>query len=412
MRFLHAADLHLDTAPSGLRSYPPAVAEVLRDSSLRAFDRLVDAALAHRVSCCVLAGDVYDGVERGTRAQLRFRDGLERLSAAGVRTFVVHGNHDPVEAGWDAVRSWPDLVTVFEPGDPETVVFVDGDTPVAVQGVSYGQRAEHRNLARLFRPVPDGAFGIGLLHTNVGGVRGHADYAPCSLADLAEVGARCGIDYWALGHVHNRSVLAGPHPWVVYPGCTQGRHPGASERGAKGAVLVDVTGGRAAEPSFVALDEVRFVELEVDVDPLADLGELHDDLRDRADALLAEHAGRSLVLRATLRGRGPLHAALAREGTEPLLQELCRPDATPFVWWDRIADRTSPATDLDAARRADDLLGHVLARIDDLDDDAVTATLARLPEAARSALAGAGDADDWRAGAAVAVADLLVGDAS
>lgn len=418
MRFLHAADLHLDTAPSGLRSYPPAVAEVLRDASLRAFDRMVDAALAHRVSCCVLAGDVYDGARRGTRAQLRFRDGLERLSAAGVRTFVVHGNHDPVDEGWDAVRSWPDGVTFFDPGDPGTVVLVDGDQPVAVQGVSYGQRAERRNLARAFRPVPPDAFGIGLLHTNVGGLGGHEDYAPCTLADLTDVAARCGIDYWALGHVHTRAVLAGPGPWVVYPGNTQGRHPGASEQGAKGCVVVSVADGVAAPPEFVPLDVVRFVDVEVDVDDLGDLGELHDELRERADALLREHEGRPLVLRATLRGRGPVHALLARDGTEALLQELCHPEQAPFVWWDRIRDRTAPQLDLAAARSADDLLGHVLRRLDSVDDAAVADVVARLPEAARGALAATGllgdgtvDAAPWRGTAALTAVDALVGDA-
>lgn len=409
MRFLHAADLHLDTAPSGLRAYPPQVEELLRDASLRAFDALVDAALQHDVAALLLAGDVYDGAVRGTRAQLHLRDGLDRLSSAGVRTFVVHGNHDPVEEGWSAVRSWPELVTVFGPGDPTTVV-VDGDQPLAVQGVSYATREERRNLAQAFRPVPADAFGVGLLHTNVGGSAGHADHAPCTLEDLRQVAARCGIDYWALGHVHTRRTLAGPHPWVAYPGNLQGRHPGPAELGAKGALLVRVDGGRAAEPEFLPLDVLRFVEVDVAVDGLADVGALHDVLRDRAAALLAGHDGRPLVVRAVLSGRGPVHAALAREGTEPLHQELCVLDREPVVWWDRIVDRTSPELDLATARAADDLVGNVLAGLAALDDDDLAAVVALLPEPARAALdATAGIHDDWRERVAVTAADVLVG---
>lgn len=413
MRFLHAADLHLDTAPSGLRSYPPVVAEALRDASLHALDRLVDVAIQLGVGCVVLAGDIYEGAQRGTRAQLRFRDALERLDAAGVRTFVAHGNHDPVEEGWSAIRSWPAGVTVFSPGEPETVVLMDGDHPIAVQGVSYGRRAERRNLARSFLPVPQEAFGIGVLHTDVGALGG--DHAPCTLADLEEVGARCGIGYWALGHVHTRRVLRGPDPWVVYPGNTQGRHPSASELGAKGAVVVEVRDGRASEPEFVPLDAVRFVEVTVDVADMADIGDAHDALRERGDDLRREHDGRPLVVRATLCGRGPLHSVLRRDGVEALHQELAVVDREPFVWWDRIEDRTLPQLDLAAAREADDLVGNVLRHLDGFDADAVSEVLARLPEPARAALSAAGapaDASEWSSAAAVTAVDALIGDGS
>lgn len=413
MRFLHAADLHLDTAPSGLRSYPPVVADALRDASLRALDRLVDVALERKVTCCVLAGDVYDGAERGTRAQLRLRDALERLDSAGIRTFVVHGNHDPVEEGWSAIRSWPAGVTVFPPGEPETVVVIDGDQPLAVQGVSYARRAERRNLARSFRAVPAEAFGVGVLHTDVGALGG--EHAPCSLSDLEEVGARCGIGYWGLGHVHTRRVLRGPDPWVVYPGNVQGRHPSASELGAKGAVVVEVRDGRAAQPEFVALDAVRFVEVTLDVAEMSDLGEAHDALRERGDELRREHDGRPLVVRATLSGRGPLHSLLRRDGVEALHQELAIVDREPFVWWDRIADRTLPQIDLSAAREADDLVGNVLRHLDGIDADVVAEVLGRLPEPARAALAvtaSSAEARAWSEAAAVTAVDALVGESS
>ena len=101
--FVHAADLHLDTPFKGIGSTAPGVAEQLREASLTAFDFLVDLCLERRAAFLVIAGDIYDGPERGLRAQLRFRDGLARLSAAGIPSFVVHGNHDPVETGWSAI---------------------------------------------------------------------------------------------------------------------------------------------------------------------------------------------------------------------------------------------------------------------------------------------------------------------
>src|SRR4249920_302718 len=94
-RFVHAADLHLDTPFEGLARTAPAVATALRDASLSAFDALVELALREQAAFLVVAGDIYDGAERGVRAQLRFLAGLRRLSDAGVQVLVVHGNHDP-----------------------------------------------------------------------------------------------------------------------------------------------------------------------------------------------------------------------------------------------------------------------------------------------------------------------------
>src|SRR4051812_18096121 len=103
-QFLHAADLHLDTPFSGVHRVDARLAATLRDATTQAFENLVAAALERSVAFVVIAGDVYDGAERGVRAQLAFRDGLDRLARAGIQSFVVHGNHDPVEEGWSAVR--------------------------------------------------------------------------------------------------------------------------------------------------------------------------------------------------------------------------------------------------------------------------------------------------------------------
>ena len=136
--FVHAADLHLDTPFKGIGSTAPHVAEQLREASLAAFDSLVELCLERHVAFLVVAGDIYDGPERGLRAQLRFRDGLARLSAAGIASFVVHGNHDPVETGWSALGGpWPDHVTVFGTGTVKAV-------PVEIDGIALGDGARHQ----------------------------------------------------------------------------------------------------------------------------------------------------------------------------------------------------------------------------------------------------------------------------
>lgn len=382
--FVHAADLHLDTPFEGVGQRHPDLAALLRDASLAAFDRLVELTLARDAAFLVLAGDLYDGAERGLRAQLRLRDGLARLSDAGVPTFLVHGNHDPVEEGWSAIRSWPERVTVFGSDEVGTArVEVDGEPLATVYGISYPRRAVTENLARRFQRVDAPGLHVGVLHATVGAQPEHAPYSPCSLEDLRAV----GLDYWALGHIHRRQILHRGDPWVVYSGNTQGRSPKPSEQGAKGALVVPLErtprGAGVAEPEFVALDTVRFEEVTVDVAEADDLAAVADDLVAAAERLAAQAEGRALILRGRLIGRGRVHADLARGGARTGLLEGLRDEAsthTPVRWWDRLIDGTRPALDRDALRARPDVTGEVLRLVDRVraDPDA----LARLGSAA------------------------------
>jgi len=392
--FVHAADLHLDTPFKGIHQVAPAVAAALREASLQAFDAIVQLALDRKAAFVVIAGDVYDGADRGIRAQLRFRDGLAKLATAGIPSFVVHGNHDPVTTGWTAVRSWPEGVTVFGSDDVTAVEVVrEGTTIAVVQGISYGRRDVTENLALRFRrpdsyetPAPElqggvlhgGVLHVGVLHCNVHGASpGYADYAPCTIDDLRST----ELDYWALGHIHQHTVLSegrgARDPWIVYAGNSQARSPRASERGTKGAVVAHVQEGRIARVEHVACDSVRFAEIEYDVSGLTSLDEIEDQLL--AQAFEAAHAadGRALVLRASLSGRSHAHVELARPGAiEGLLAHLrdAVRTAEPFLWWDGLTDQSARPIDLDAARSRGDFTSDLLALADSvaLDDESAT----------------------------------------
>lgn len=365
-RFVHAADLHLDTPFWGLGTVSPELQAALRDASLEAWDALVSMTITEAAAFLLLAGDIYDGATRGVRAQLRFLQGLKRLSAAGIQVFIVHGNHDPLE-GWSAIRDirdWPPGVTVYDSTEVHAVsVERDGKVLATVHGISYAERDVRENLALRFTRGPEPGIHVGLLHCSVGSHPGHQAYSPCSIEDLR----RAGLDYWALGHVHTRQFLAGGSPWVAYPGNLQGRSAKPSELGKKGALVVEVDGVTIAEPRFVELDRVVFDRVALDVGKVVDLGSLIDELAAAAEAKRAEHGDRGLILRATLEGRGDLHALLRRPDTVPgLLQELRdqRSVSTPFLWWDEIADNTRTALDRGAIRQRDDFAG-MLARFGD-----------------------------------------------
>ena len=363
-RFLHAADLHLDTPFTGMRRVDASLVATLRDATTRAFDNLVKAALEHSVAFVVIAGDIYDGPERGVRAQLAFRNGLDRLAQAGIPSFVVHGNHDPVEDGWSAVRKWPDGVTVF---GPESVAAVpverDGQTLALIHGISYARRETRDNLALGFRRDRAECLQVGLLHCNAGAHADYAPYSPCSVDDLMSA----GLDYWALGHVHVRHFLYEGSPWIAYPGNLQGLSPKPSELGAKGALLVDVDDGQVASVDFLPLDVVRFDAFDLDIAELVDVAGLIDALVGAARERAATHGGRTAVLRVSLTGRGAVHLDLRRSHVRdqvlvPVRTALA--SATPAVWLDAIDDRTSPELDVAALRGRGDFAADLIATAD------------------------------------------------
>ncbi|MFW6174977.1 MAG: metallophosphoesterase family protein [Chloroflexota bacterium] len=359
-RFVHAADLHIDSPFRGLMSLNPDVGERLKEATHEAFHNLVRLCIEERADFLVIAGDVFDGADRGVRAQLRFRDGLEELASHGIPAFVAHGNHDPLD-GWSSAITWPEGTHIFG-RDPESVIVRgrDGEPLAEAQGVSYPTREVHENLALRFSPPSRaGLFSIGVLHCNVGGDSNHPNYAPCSVQDLADV----GLDYWALGHIHARRTLRERSPMIVYPGNIQGRDPG--EPGERGCMVVDVSADGVPHAAFRPLDVVRWESREVSIEGLDGIDALYARMNDAVDSLREEAGGRDVVCRLTLTGRGPVHADLARgSGLAELQEELQERGLgpSPWVWVERLSDHTRPEMDLEARARQDDFLGAVLSR--------------------------------------------------
>ena len=273
MKFVHAADLHIDSPLRGLGAYDGAPVERVREATRRALTNLVQLCLDERAAFLVLAGDVFDGEWRDFNTGLFFLRELNRLRDAGTRVFLVRGNHD---AASEVTRSltWPDHVHVFADDRAETLVL--DELGVALHGLSYPRREVKDTLLPLYPAPVAGALNVGVLHTSAEGRPGHASYAPCRLDELL----RKGYDYWALGHVHAHEVLH-EAPWVVFPGNTQGRH--IRETGPKGAVVVSVGGGAVTSVRHAPLDVVRWREVGLTLDGDDGVDELYDKARERLE---------------------------------------------------------------------------------------------------------------------------------
>ena len=362
-RFLHTGDLHLDSPFQGIRSTAPApVVDVLRSATVRAWQNVVRLAVDERVDFVVIAGDVFEFASRSLLAQTRFRDGVAGLARAGIPSFVVHGNHDPLtERAWSPSLEFPELCHRFGTRLSSAPVLRDGREIARVYGQSFGRPAVTENLAAAFRRDPDVPFAIGLLHANVGDRPGHGNYAPCSVDDLRAA----GMDYWALGHIHRGGVVIDREPLAVYCGNPQGRDPG--ETGPRGAWLVEVDAAARPVARFVPCDVVRWEHVEVDVAGAGDDEELARRALEACGAAEAAADGRSLVVRLHLTGRSRLHGHLARPGylddRRALLNEELPLDA-PFTWVESIVDRTRPEIDIAARRAAQDFVGDFLRLTD------------------------------------------------
>lgn len=362
VKVIHAADLHLDSPFKGLRLLPAPVAGLLEGATLKALSRIIDIALREEVDAVVFAGDLSDRKDRSIRARLHLSRELGRLHERGIPSFVVHGNHDPLSDDPGGVKL-PASTHVFGATWEEREVRRDGRLRLRVQGVSYPEAVLTENLARRFSRQGSEPT-LGLLHANVGGeASGHANYAPCTLEDLAAA----DLDYWALGHVHTRAgypLRSGG--LAVYPGNPQGRH--INEPGPRGCVLVELDEERRRAPrhQFFACDAVRWHRLELDIAPLSDLDALVEAIAAafvRAASDAPAHVEGHLA-RVVLTGRGALHRQLGSRDDRRDLEEAVQRQFAQRPWGlESISVDTLPDLELDLLEKAGGLAGELAAHV-------------------------------------------------
>jgi DNA repair protein SbcD/Mre11 len=297
-RFIHTGDIHLDSPLKGLAGQQGAAAERIRTATRAAFSNLIDSAIEEEVAFVIIAGDLYDGDWRDYQTGLFFVKEMGRLGKANIPAFLIYGNHD-AENQITKRLTLPDNVRVF-PSKKAATIRLDR-YGVALHGQSFRLRAVTENLVPEYpTPVKD-SFNIGILHTGLGGMHGHANYAPCSLYDLVNK----GYDYWALAHVHQGALLH-RDPYVVFCGNLQGRH--IREAGVKSATVVSVEDSAVQDVSRIEVDVVRWMHVPINAEGAAHSGELFDRIRRGIEDAVANHAaGRLLACRIELVGRTSLH---------------------------------------------------------------------------------------------------------
>lgn len=326
-RFVHTADIHLDSPLKSLAMRNEELAELVGNATRTTFGRIVDLCVSENVQALLIAGDLYDGSQNSMKTARFLAQEMERLDAAGIAVFVIRGNHDAASRITREL-ALPDNVTVF-PDEAEVIETKWNGHPIAVHGISFSHPHAPDSLLGQFGPALQGAFNIGMLHTSLGGAPGHDLYAPCTLVDLQAT----GFDYWALGHIHRRDIYPG-RTNVVMPGIPQGRDIG--EAGSKSVTLVTV-----ADDGSVKLDErhlavAQFERLPVECLQLTEWTDLVNALKQSLRAVRREHTGEHLIVRPLLTGSTPLAWRVGRDLDLLLAEAQNVAEQIGSLWIDKI----------------------------------------------------------------------------
>jgi DNA repair exonuclease SbcCD nuclease subunit len=334
LRVLHAADLHIDSPMHGLVAYEGAPLDEIRAATRTALRALVAEAIDRKIHLLLLAGDLYDGSWRDYSTGLFVVSQLAELHEAGIPVVIVYGNHDAESQLTKRLRLPPNT-TVLSSAKPETCVL--SELGVAVHGQSYATRAVSADLSLTYPSADPGMLNIGMLHTCFDGSLGHDPYAPCTLPGLRSK----GYDYWALGHVHNHTIVC-EDPMTVFPGNLQGRQ--VRETGPKGASLATFVDH---EPRLeqLSFDLVRWDRCRVDLTGTGSLDECLARCREELLRVISTGAT-TYAIRVDL--HGPTTAnSLLRSKFEQVTNEvraLALAIGGAPVWIERVVVATTPPT--------------------------------------------------------------------
>ena len=303
IRFIHAADIHLDSPLKGLANRHNLPTDKILAATRDALVNLVTLAIDQKVDFVLLAGDIYDGDPEDLKANFHFNQQMGRLNQKNIKVVMITGNHD-AKSKISKPLSPPKNLTILSAHQPESCeITKEGEVIAIIHGQGFLNQAEPRNLASTYPAPTPGKLNIGILHTSLDGREGHANYAPTTTNELINK----GYSYWALGHVHTREVV-NEKPYIIFPGNIQGRH--IRETGAKGCYLVTFNDNREAQLEFKPLDVFRWEAITVNLDGIEGESEFEGKLAETVESKKLPFNEIPHGIRIILKGKTSLHSWL------------------------------------------------------------------------------------------------------
>ncbi|MCH8047442.1 MAG: DNA repair exonuclease [Planctomycetes bacterium] len=367
-KFIHSADIHLDSPLKGLEKYEGAPVDEIRGATRRALENLVQLAKNEQVDFVLIAGDVYDGNWKDHNTGLFFYRQMMELRNANIAVYLISGNHDAANKMTKSLRlpeNRDGSAMRLSSIEPETVKSSRLDElGVAIHGRGFAKRDEMGNLAVEYPLAVAGHYNIGLLHTSLSGLEGHEPYAPCSIDDLKSK----DYDYWALGHIHSPEVMCN-EPHVVFSGNIQGRH--IREDGKKGCYVVTVDEKHGANLRFEPLDVFRWHTLDINAEGAASAEEVVIRFSVELGKLLQNNDALPMAVRVIVSGNCDAHRLIGADPRrwEAEMRAAALDVSLGSVWVERVKWRTSPEKPLDGDTLTDGPLGDLLERLKHCESD-------------------------------------------
>ncbi|MDQ0351661.1 DNA repair exonuclease SbcCD nuclease subunit [Alkalibacillus filiformis] len=355
VRFLHSADLHLDSPYKGMRHLPGNILTDVKASTFKAFRRLIDLAIEQQVDFVLLVGDLFDQDSASLKSLVALKDGLKKLEQHNIKAFISFGNHD-YQMLKKVDLTFPSNTYVFTQQDVTSFPFEkDGEILADIHGFSYESRAVTESKVHEYSPVSNDRFQIATLHGSSKTNNEHDQYAPFLLEQLKAT----PFDYWALGHIHKREILS-YQPYIVYPGNIQGRH--IKETGEKGCYIVDLSQNQT-QIQFHQLQDILFVEEELTFMNCTAFDELVEQLKAYKDRL--RHESGKVWIRITVFVQDHL-----RQYEEELLHLLNEGenDEEDWVWIQSLKLDQVVQYDRKQLKQSNQFVGEVIKMMDETDD--------------------------------------------
>lgn len=246
MKFIHTADVHLGHPFLGLNNLSDDLLKQIEQATFVSFTNLIDFALSEQVDFIIISGDLFDTQHQSVQVLDFLTTQFKRLVPENIKVYLSFGNHDfnQTIANFDFGSN---VVLFKDEVEVKQQITKQGET-VNIVGFSYQKQHVTDKVIEQFPMKTSGEFQIGMYHGSVDGQNGQ--YAPFTVTDMLTK----HYDYWALGHIHKRQVLA-KQPWIIYPGNLQGQN--IKEDGPKGFYYV-TNHGQQLTTEFIACAKVTW----------------------------------------------------------------------------------------------------------------------------------------------------------
>lgn len=360
-KFLHTADIHLDSPLRGLEAYEGAPVDKIRGATRKAFENLVEIAIEEKVQFIIIAGDVYDGDWKDFNTGLFFVHQMTKLKEKNIKVYIIKGNHDAANKMTKEIK-FPNNVYEFSYKNPETIY--DEYLKVALHGQSFKTRDVKENLSNNYQNRIKDYFNIGILHTGLTGREGHENYSPCKTEDLISK----NYDYWALGHIHKREIIC-EDPYIIFPGNIQGRH--IRETGEKSCTIIEVNNNEIIEIYELGTDVLRWFILDIKLDDLETYEELLNKIKIDMNDLLDRNNEKFLAIRVNLEGSCQFNSFLKNnlEKIETDIRALSIEVGIDVVWIEKIKINSFEKLSIEDLLEKNPFLSEFIEYFDNIDDE-------------------------------------------